>query len=57
MDGSKKAAVLLRRARLLTSQGPLAGVGKRDAGGRASSLGGHLRGQSRGEHTSGGHCD
>jgi len=41
----------------LTSHGPLAGVGKRDAGGRASSLGGHLRRQSRGEHTGGGHCD
>jgi hypothetical protein len=39
------------------SQGPLAGVGKRDAGGRASSLGGHLRRQSRGEDTGGGHCD
>jgi len=42
---------------LLTSHSALAGVGKRHTGGRASSLGGHLSGQSRGEHTGGGHCD
>jgi hypothetical protein len=41
----------------LTSHGPLAGVSNGDAGGRAGSLGGHLRRQSRGEHTGGGHCD
>jgi hypothetical protein len=41
----------------LTSHGPLAGVGKRDAGSRAGGLGGHLGGQTRGEHTGGGHCD
>lgn len=28
----------------------------RDADGRAGDLGGHLRGQSRGENTGGGHC-
>jgi hypothetical protein len=40
----------------LGSHGPLAGVGNRSADGRASS-GGHLRSQSRGEDTGGGHCD
>jgi len=44
------------RARL-TGEGALAGVGKGGTGSRAGGLGGHLRGQSRGEDTGGGHCD
>jgi hypothetical protein len=56
MDRDGSMAVVLQQARLLTSHGPLAGVGNRSADGRASS-GGHLRSQSRGEDTGGGHCD
>lgn len=48
----------LARLGVLTGHhGALAGSSDIGTDGRASSLGGHLGGQTRGENTGGGHCD
>lgn len=56
---SASDAVPAIRSSRRTGEGALVSVGDLDTHGRTSHLGrslGHLRGQSRGEHTGGGHC-